>query len=385
MNSRERLLTSLNHKEPDRVPIDFSGTTVSGICWQAYDELRKLIGLQPTRQSIFDLGGAAVMGFALPDEKVIERMHSDTIMVNLGDPDTYATIFEHADRYDTYIDQWGTKLFHPTDGHYFDFREFPIQKGDLTEFYKYDAWPNPVDDGRFRGLRDNCLDALKKERVLMVCPLYGGGVFEQPARIMPMVEWFTGIGYDPKFSEVVLGKMFELYYQTTVRMLEEIGDLLDIYVYWDDLSGQDRPMVSIDWYRKFVHPLYKKLFGKVHSMTDAKIFFHCCGSARPFIPYLIDAGVDIINPVQISAVGMEPNGLKRDFGNDVVFWGGACDCQSVLPFGTKQEVIDQTRKNIDALAPGGGFVFANIHNIQNLIPAENILAMYDTCYEYGVY
>ncbi len=116
-------------------------------------------------------------------------------------------------------------------------------------------------------------------------------------------------------------------------------------------------------------------------MTKAKIFFHCCGAARPFIPSLIEVGVDILNPVQISAAGMDPVGLKHDFGKDIVFWGGACDCQSVLPFGTKQQVVDQTRRNIDALAPGGGYVFANIHNIQNMIPAENILAMFDTCYE----
>ncbi len=136
MNSRERLLASLNHTEPDRVPIDFSGTTVTGICWQAYDEVRKLIGLQPIGQSIFDLGGAAIMGFAIPDEMVIDRFHSDTIMVNLGDPDTYTLKFEHGDRYDTYLDQWGTRLFHPKDGHYFDFREFPIQKGELGDFLK---------------------------------------------------------------------------------------------------------------------------------------------------------------------------------------------------------------------------------------------------------
>lgn len=385
MNSRERLITSLNHKEPDRVPIDFSGTTVSGICWQAYDELRKFIGLPPTGQSIFDLGGAAIMGFAIPDEAVIERLHSDTIMVNLGNPDTYTLKFQHGERYDTYLDQWGARLFHPKDGHYFDFREFPFQKVDLSGFLRYDAWPDPLDKGRFRGLRENCLEALQKDRLLMVCPLYGGGIFEQPARIMPMIEWYEMIAWDPKLTQTVLNKMFELYSQTTIRMLEEIGDILDVYVYWDDLSGQKGPLVNPKWYQKFVEPLYKKLFDTVHSMTKAKIFFHCCGAARSFIPSLIEVGVDILNPIQISSEGMDPVGLKRDFGKDIVFWGGACDSQSLLTFGTKQHVIDQTRRNIDALASGGGYVFASIHNIQNNTPAENILAMFDTCYEYGVY
>jgi len=217
------------------------------------------------------------------------------------------------------------------------------------------------------------------------CPLYGGGIFEQPARIMPMDEWFLGIGSDPKFTEAVLGKMFELYYKTTVKMLKEAGDILDVWVYWDDLSGQNRPLVSEEWYLQFLQPLYVKLFDKVKSMTEAKIFFHCCGAARPWIPHLIEAGVDIINPVQTSAAGMDTAQLKKDFGNDITFWGAACDPQSILPFGTPEQVADDVKRNIDNLAPGGGYVFANVHNIQNLVPPENILAMYDTCFEYGVY
>lgn len=385
MNSRERLMLALNHKEPDRVPIDFSATTVSGICWLAYDELLETIGLKRTGRSIFDLGGAAIMGFAFPDAEVIDRLHSDTIIANMGDPDTYELNFEHGDLYDTYLDQWGTRLHHPNGGHYFDFREFPIQEGTLEAFEKNTDWPDPLDPGRFRNFREEVLKARATGKAVAACPLYGGGIFEQPARIMPMDEWFMGIGSDPKFTEAVLGKMFELYYKTTVKMLEEAGDILDVWVYWDDLSGQNRPLVSEEWYLKFLQPLYIKLFDKVKTMTEAKIFFHCCGAARPWIPHLIEAGVDIINPVQTSAAGMDTAQLKKDFGDDIAFWGAACDPQNILPFGTPEQVTDDVKRNVDNLAPGGGYVFANVHNIQNLVPPENILAMYDTCYEYGVY
>jgi uroporphyrinogen decarboxylase len=179
--------------------------------------------------------------------------------------------------------------------------------------------------------------------------------------------------------------MFDIYYDSTVRMLAEVGDILDVWVYWDDLSGQNHPLISPTWYKKHLMPLHRKLFDKVKSMTDAKIFFHTCGAARPWIPFLIDVGVDILNPVQISAAGMELGALKRDFGQDIVFWGGACNSQETLPFGTPEQVAAEVRHSIDKLAPGGGFILGNVHNIQNLVPPENIVAMFDTAYEYGNY
>lgn len=385
MNSRTRLLTTLNHKEPDRVPIDFSATTVSGICWLAYDDLREHLGMSRTGDTIFDLGGAAIMGFAVPDIEVIERMHSDVIIANMGTPDSYQQKFTHGKDYDSYFDEWGTKLLHPKDGYYFDFREFPIRKGTLDAFHQYKSWPDPLDPGRFRGFREEVIKGRAMGKAVAACPLYGGGIFEQPARIMPMEEWFVSIASDPKLTDLILGKVYDLYYETTVKMLEQAGDILDVWVYWDDLSGQQHPLVSESWYKKHLRPLYKKLFDKVKSMTNAKIFFHSCGAARPWIPHLIEVGVDILNPVQVSASGMDTKKLKKDFGNDIVFWGGACDPQHTLPFGTPQDVAEEVRRNIDNLAPGGGYVFANIHNIQNLVPPENVLAMFDTCYEYGVY
>ena len=121
------------------------------------------------------------------------------------------------------------------------------------------------------------------------------------------------------------------------------------------------------------------------SKTKAKIFFHCCGAARPWIPYFIDVGVDILNPVQTSAEGMDPKGLKRDFGRDIVFWGGACNPQGALAFGTPEDVEREVRANIEAFAPGGGFILGNVHNIQNMVPGENIITMFETAYQNGNY
>jgi len=385
MNARERVWMSLEHKEPDRVPIDFAGTGVSTICFQAYDDLRRHLGLEARPFNPDDLGGGTWAGVVAPHADVYDRLRSDVQMVGMGDPDTWQLKVEYGEQFDTYVDDWGTRVYRPKGGHYFDYREFPIKEGTLEALNAWTRWPDPLEPGRWRGYRQRCLDARLTGRAITSFSVFGGGIFEQPARIMPMEEYLMGIVSDPRFADAILGKMYDIYYDATVRMLEEVGDILDVWVYWDDLSGQRGPMISPTWYKRYLMPLHRKLFDKVKSMTRAKIFFHCCGAARPWIPYLVDVGVDILNPVQISAEGMDPFGLKRDFGKDIVFWGGACNPQGALAFGTPDQVRDEVRRNIDALAPGGGFIFANVHNIQNLVPPENIAAMFDTCYEYGIY
>jgi uroporphyrinogen decarboxylase len=144
-------------------------------------------------------------------------------------------------------------------------------------------------------------------------------------------------------------------------------------------------LISPNTYRKLVKPLHKELFDFIHARTKAKIFFHSCGAIRPVIPDLIEAGVDVLNPVQVSATGMDSADLKRDFGKDITFWGGGVDTQRVLGVGTPDDVRADVRKRIEDLAPGGGFVFATVHNIQGNVPAENILAMWETLQEYGKY
>jgi uroporphyrinogen decarboxylase len=383
MDSRERVLKSLNHQEPDRVAIDFAGTGVSTICYQAYNELVKYLGFDFDPYQPEDLGAGAWAGVVPPHLDVYDRLHSDVMMVGMGQPDTWELDIHYGEEYDTYVDEWGTTVVRPKGGHYFDYRIFPIKEGKVEAFKTWKNWPDPNNSGRWRDYRTRCLEARATGRVITSFSVFGGGIFEQPARIMPMEEFLMGIASDPKFSDMVLGKMFDIYYDATVRMLEEVGDILDVWVYWDDLSGQDKPLVSSSWVDKHLRPLHRKLFDKVKSMTDAKIFFHTCGAARPWIPYLIEVGVDILNPVQVSAAGMDPYELKRDFGKDIVFWGGACNPQKTLAFGTPEQVAEEVKRNIDALAPGGGFVLANVHNIQNLVPPENIVAMFDTAYESG--
>ncbi len=385
MNSRERVLLALAHQEPDRVPIDFAGTGVTSICYGAYRDLRRYLGLPPQTITDQDMGAGLWGGVIVPRPDMYDRLHSDVMMAGMGSPDTWKLNVQYGGEYDSYVDEWGTTVLRPKGGNYFDYRIFPIQEGTVEAVRAWNKWPDPSDPGRWRGFRQRCLDVRATGRAVTAFSVFGGGIFEQPARVMPMDEYYVGIAADDKFSDLILGKMFDIYYESTIRMLEEVGDILDVWVYWDDLSGQNKPLVSPKWYERHLKPLYRRLFDKVKSMTAAKIFFHCCGAARPWISYLIDVGVDILNPVQTSAAGMDPFELKRDFGRNIVFWGGACNPQKTLAFDTPEQVAEEVKRHIDALAPGGGFILGNVHNIQNQVPPENIAAMFETCYQYGLY
>lgn len=386
MNSRERLLTALHHQEPDRVPIDFGGSLSSSIHYQAYYELRRYLGMEKSGIKPADLGSGICWGTLIPENDMYDRMHSDIQAVGLGKPDAWQLTITQGDEYDTYVDEWGVKFFSSKGSYYFDCREFPIQRGTLDAFKAHKTWPDPLDPGRWRDLRQKCLAAQSTGRAVSAFSVFGCGLFEQAWRIMPMEEFFMGIASDSRFSEVVLGKLYELYEAATIKMLEEVGDVIDVWVYWDDLGGQNGPLVSPTWYKRYLMPLHRLLFDKVKSMTKAKIFLHSCGAVRSLIPYFIDAGADILNPVQVSAKGMEDTlALKRDFGRDIVFWGGAVDPQHTLVSGTPDQVAAEARRHIDDLAPGGGFVYANVHNIQYGVPPANIMAVFDTCYDYGIY
>jgi uroporphyrinogen decarboxylase len=167
--------------------------------------------------------------------------------------------------------------------------------------------------------------------------------------------------------------------------MEAVGDLVDIVMVGDDLAGQEGPLFSPEFYRSVVKPRQKKLIQHIRSLTKAKIWYHTCGSCVEYIPDLIEMGVDIINPVQISARNMDPIQLKKRFGSNIVFWGGGIDAQHILPFATPDQVKNEVHKLIEIFKPGGGYVFNNVHNIQSGVPAENIIAMYEAAYGFGFY
>ena len=182
-----------------------------------------------------------------------------------------------------------------------------------------------------------------------------------------------------------MDKTTDIYIESCDHYLDHVGPYIQVFTFWDDVAGQNGWLIRPDLYRKMIKPKERRPVDAVKKKTKAKLFYHSCGATRELIPDLIDLGFDILNPVQVSAKGMDTKKLKADFGRDIVFWGGGVDTQRVLPFGAPHEVADEVKRRIDDLAPGGGFVFAAVHNIQAFVPPENIVTAFDTALEYGQY
>ncbi len=198
-------------------------------------------------------------------------------------------------------------------------------------------------------------------------------------------QWFMDLLTDPEFCEAVLDQTLKYWLDWFRLFLDEAGDVVDVIMIGDDLAGQDGPLFNPEIYRRLVKPRQKRLVQYIRSRTPAKIWYHTCGSCAVYIPDLIDNGIHILNPVQTSARNMDPFDLKRRFGRELVFWGGGCDAQHVLSRGTPSEVAADVRHHLEALMPGGGYVFNSIHNIQGEVPAANVIALFDTAYEEGFY
>ncbi len=318
------------------------------------------------------------------DDALMERFGVDFRMVQL--PAATAArveIFEEGKFY-AFIDRWGSKLHMPIqDGLYFDWVDFPIQEATMAALDHY-QWPqpDPVEVNLTLGKQAKSLYE-NTDYAIVGSAVIGGGIFEQPARVMGLQNFLMALASDPKFADRLMEQITDIYIESCNRCLEQVGPYIQVFTYWDDLTGQNGWIINPAIYRKMIKPKQKRLVEAIKKMTGAKIFFHCCGAARSLIPDLIEIGFDILNPVQVSAQGMNTRELKAEFGQDIVFWGGGVDTQRVLPFGTPQEVRDEVKRRIDDLAPGGGFVFAAVHNIQAFVPPKNIVAAFDTAIQYG--
>lgn len=382
MNSRERVVTTLNHKEPDRIPLDIGGTIVSSITSKAYMNLRDYLGMPKEDVKIFD----HVQRLPYIDPELTKRLEIDVHSVQASYVSSDDQKYLDDGDYWAFYDRWGSKMRMPkVAGHYFDWVEFPINDITMGELKKY-KWPEPDTDESFVKLRDRAKYLYENtDYALAGTAVFGGGIFEQPARMMGMENFLMSLAANEKFADTVMTKILDIYIESCNRYLDLLGEYLQVFIYWNDIAGQNGPMISPDTYRRMIKPKDKKLFEAVKKKTNAKIFYHCCGACRQFIPDLIEIGVDILNPVQVAARDMDTTQLKKEFGEDITFWGGGVDTQRVLPYGTGQQVREEVRRRIDDLAPGGGFVFTAVHNIQNDVPPQNIMAMVETLHEHGKY
>jgi len=378
MNSRERLLTALNHHEPDRIPYDLGSTQVTGIHVVAYRRLREYLGLPMIEPTIVD----EVQGLARPDDDVIEQLGVDVRgLFPLNSHNWNVTGVDIGDNWE-YVDEWGITQHKPRpDGLYYSVVKSPLSGSITPDEVRNYAWPNTGDPCRIAGLREQALAYRAQGKAVMIKGVLAG-VFEMSQRVRGMQELLIDMASNPVLASALLDKMVELKLAFWEMALPQLADVINVVSEADDYGTQVSQLISPRMFREQIKPRLKVLFARIKELApDAKLFFHSCGNVRPLLPDFIEIGVDILNPIHVTATGMELIALKRDFGKGLVFWGGGVETQSVLPFGTPQEVKDNVRRNIDALAPGGGFVFNTVHNIQADVPPENIVAMWEALRE----
>jgi uroporphyrinogen decarboxylase len=377
---RERVLRALGRQGPDRVPIDLGGNQ-TGIHKIAYRNLIGRLGLKE-EIGIMDL----VQQLARPSEAVLQRLRVDTRYVFAGGAESFKGGVVRRERggrlWQDFTDEFGVTWSMPEDRpYYFDISHSPLAGLSIEEIR---AWPFPKgnDPSRFAGLRE-CALRLRKETPYAVVSGISGVVYEICWYMRGLENLMMDLVQQPEVVEAIIDRTLRFWLDWFDLFLKEVGDLVDVVMIGDDLAGQNGPLFSPKIYRSIVKPRQKKLVQFIRSRTQARIWYHSCGSVLEYIPDLVDNGVDILNPVQVSARGMDPARLKREFGDKVIFWGGGVDSQKVLPFGSPQEVRENVRRNLEAFKPGGGYVFNNVHNIQADVPADNVLAMYDAAYEFG--
>jgi uroporphyrinogen decarboxylase len=398
MTSRERVLAALNHRQPDRVPIDFSGHRSSGISAIVYPRLRKYLGLSPRPIRVYDI----IQQLAIVDEDVLDRFSVDTIELGRGfalDDESWSpwtlpdgtpclvpawTQPQRDDGRWVIRSQTGTVLAHMPDGAlYFEQTCFPFAEGDDLEAVSAvlgeSMWtviaspPGPVDD---QTLAEGA-KRLRKKTNRAIIGLFGGNLFELGQFLYRNDLFMMLLAGEPKHAHRFLDKLVEIHLANLERFLDAVGEHIDIILFGDDLGMQTGPMLSPQMYREFFKQRHKLLWNRAKELADVKVMLHCCGGIRELIPDLIEAGIDAVNPVQISCSRMDAAELKAEFGAELTFWGGGCDTRDVLPNAAPRQVAEHVKEQVKVFSPGGGFVFQQVHNILANVPPENIVAMFD--------
>jgi uroporphyrinogen decarboxylase len=361
----------LNHREADKVPVDFGGWQ-SGISYESYEPLKDYLGLtENTRLE------EAVQGLAWVDEAVLDRFEVDTryIFPNNEVDDEYRQKGSHG-----FTDAWGIEWFRPESSHYYDISRSPLAEAETKDLARY-PWPTGKMFFDQEEVRKHLQPLKGSDCALFTCL---AGVFEQATYIRGMARFYMDIYDDTGFFEALMDRVLEAELDIYGDFFEIVGEHLDVVQIWGDLGSQQGPLISPAHYQKYVMDREAALVEFVKKHTGARVALHSCGSVHEFIPDIIETGYEVLNPIQTNAAGMDPVRLKKEFGSDIVFWGGV-DTQRVLPFGTEDEVRDEVRRLIEILAPGGGYILAPCHNIQANTPPENIAMLFNAAGEFGTY
>jgi len=374
MTSRERVLCTLEHEEPDRVPIFFGTSGVTTMLASAYDRLKSSLGLGGETEVFW-----RALQYAVLDEDVMRRFGSDGRMLAPG-PAPSAN--ERELEGDAFTDSWGISWRRPPEGAYYEISAPPLHDAGISDIDTH-PWPDLSHPSRFEGLG---IRARKiRDAGYATVGLSGITPFEFCCMLRGMEAFMIDLAADPDFARALLRRVTDLQLAAAEALLAEAGECIDVLVTGDDLASQEAPLISPSMYREIVKPFHAELMSAVKKRTKAKIFYHSCGNVGPLIDDLVEIGVDILNPVQVSARGLgDTAALKRRYGKRLSFCGGV-DSQRILPHGTTDEVREEVRRRIGDLGPGGGYILAAVHCIQPDVPPENVRAMFEEAMSAGRY
>lgn len=391
MNHRERALAALHHETADRVPVDLGSTRNTGILQAPYEALVDALGLTPDQAAPtprdaregLDAGThtghgmSKLLGLATPDEAVLQRLGVDFRGVFLGKADvsTETVLPPAADGSLRHRDEFGVERRCPPGGHYFDVTSSPLS-GDITiaDIARH-PWPDPTDPGYVRGLREQALRIRETTDCALV--LHTSDIFVHTSQYLRGFEpWYMDLALAPELIGALMDAILEIRLEILNRALDLVGDLVDVVSTADDVADQRGPAMSVEMYRRIIKPRHARYLRTIRDRTDAALFFHSCGSVVDLLPDFVDMGVQVLNPVQVSARGMDPATLKREWGDKLAFCG-AVDTLRVMPFGTPDDVRAEVRRRIRELGDDGGYIVTAVHNIQPDVPAENIVALYE--------
>lgn len=397
MNSRERILTAIQHREPDRLPIDLNGTAATAIAAMAYNQLAPRLGVDEPPK-IWD----PYQLIAEPDAAILARFGSDTLAVPLpipgldledpqwkpwtlpdGSPGMVPAGFDPVEQPNGDLLVSSGPFVHrlPVGGYYFDQIRYPLAEAstvqEIERFHIPDFTP-----AQLAWMGNIARQARENTDKFVMCR-YRSSLLERACELRGWDRFFMDLAGEPKIAQALIELIANFYLRNLPAFLEHIGRYAHIVVNHDDLGNQNSTLISPRMYRQMFKPYHRQIYNYIKANSDLYIYMHSDGNIRKLIPDLIEIGVDVLNPLQFSARDMDAAEIKREFGRDITFWGAGIDTQSTLPYGTPQQVAEEVERQIDILAPGGGYVFATVHNIQANVPPKNIISLYDTALECG--
>jgi uroporphyrinogen decarboxylase len=377
MTPRERVWAALNHQEPDRVPLDIGGGASTTIIEEGYEKLKQHWGVKAEPRIL-----NKIFRMARLDESVMQRLGSDCRPLGLRPPVNWSPPPSEPG---TFKDIWGItwQQAHYGDGcYYWELAHCPLAEASVEDIERY-PWPDLDDPGFFAGLAEDAKELYEETDYAIMADGGFKSFWELGYMLRGFEQSLLDVALNPEFTIALMDKLLEMNLKMTGRFLDAVGPYIQIFRAGDDLATQKGRLMSPASYEAILKPVYKEFFDFVKSKTDAKIFFHSCGNAVTIIDDLVEVGVDILNPVQVAAMG-DMAEVKRRFGDKMVFWGGI-DTQRVLPFGSVDDVEAEVKQRIRELGPGGGFVVAAVHAIQPDVSPENIIAMAEATRKYGTY